>query len=99
MTADNVVSFETGFNRGNVISCTLEGTLVASYGTTHTYYLDCYNYAIVGGVQEIPGPGSDLLGPGLPGASYSWHACMIVYTGSTYDSCGGPHPVSPALHV
>jgi hypothetical protein len=101
MTADNFVKFETGFNRDHIISCTLEGTLVAlTYSSTHTYTFDCYSEAHLGGSWEFPGPGSDLLGPGRQsGDRYSWHACLRVYTGTRYDSCAGAHPASPAITI
>lgn len=87
-------TFIAGFNRGHVVSCTWEGTIVSSYGTATTYDIDCTDLAHLGGAWTWTQP----LGPGRSvGDRYSWHTCMTVTTSVVYDSCNGPHPASPML--
>jgi hypothetical protein len=94
MIGSSIVATGNGFNHGNVTRCELEGTLVSSYGTTHTYHQDCTSPA-----QDPTGPlfrWDQHLGPGRQaGDTYTWHACLRVWTSVLYNSCAGPHPVSP----
>jgi hypothetical protein len=94
MVGQSHIIFLTGFNRDHVQSCTLKGTIVSSYGTHTTHTADCTSAAH----QGMTLTWTRSLGPGRQaGDRYSWHSCMIVKTGITYDSCAGPHPASPWL--
>jgi hypothetical protein len=96
---NTIVYFQTGFNRDHVTKCTVYATLVSSYRTTKTVSADCYNAAHQGGSWVFPGSDPWKFGFGRnSGDWYRLHACMIVWTGVEYNSCNGPHPISPRMY-